>query len=146
MKCIIQVDERGNPVNHPILIDNFLDAFPDVDISSDIPPEGFAWFTRKNQQEEITEQLSLKQVIDCTYAPTLDGKGFQDHFFIRDKTEQELAELYLSIKKPYVTWTLNTDTLQYEPPVPKPEETETEKYMWDDQTVSWIKVTIPVQQ
>jgi hypothetical protein len=27
MKCIIQVDESGNYVNHPITIDNFIQAF-----------------------------------------------------------------------------------------------------------------------
>jgi hypothetical protein len=142
MKCIIQVDERGNPVNHPILIDNFLDAFPDVDISGDIPPPGFAWFTRKNQQEELKEPVGVKQTIDCTYTPTLDGTGFQDHFFIRDRTEEELAELYQRVTKPYASWILNTDTLQYEAPVSRPEETETEKYMWDEPTLSWIKVTL----
>ena len=42
MKCIIQVDETGNTVNHPITLSNFVQAFPDIDISGDTAPTGYA--------------------------------------------------------------------------------------------------------
>lgn len=38
LELYIKVDENGNPVDHPILGDNFRSAFPHIDINN-LPPE-----------------------------------------------------------------------------------------------------------
>lgn len=38
--------------------------------------------------------------------------------------------------KPYTSWTLNSDTAEWDPPVPRP-ESETEKYAWNEENQSW---------
>jgi hypothetical protein len=40
------------------------------------------------------------------------------------------------IPKPYTSWTLNSDTAEWDPPVPRP-ESETEKYAWNEENQSW---------
>jgi hypothetical protein len=138
MKCIIQVDELGNPVNHPILISNFLYAFPDLDISGDIAPTGYAWFNRKNQQELLTDSIGIKQTVETSYTQASDGKGFEDVFQIRDKTPVELNELILKISKnkPYPSWILDQDTMQFWlPPVERPQG----KYRWEESTSMWVE-------
>jgi len=139
MKCIIQVDELGNPVNHPFLIDNFLDAFPDLDISGDTAPAGYAWFNRRNKQEVINYSIGTKQIVDTFYGRTTDGKGFEDVFQVRDRTTSEMIELVLEMNKskPYHSWILDQDTMKYWlPPVPRPED----KHLWEESTQSWVQV------
>jgi hypothetical protein len=41
--------------------------------------------------------------------------------------------------KPYASWVLNTQTFLWESPIAKPEDGN--KYYWDEQTQSWIKVS-----
>jgi hypothetical protein len=40
--------------------------------------------------------------------------------------------------QPYPSWILNTDTAQWEPPVPYP--TDGKRYTWDETTQSWVAV------
>lgn len=42
--------------------------------------------------------------------------------------------------KPYPSWLLNTNTFQWEPPVPYP--TDGGIYEWDEETQSWVLVPI----
>ncbi len=41
--------------------------------------------------------------------------------------------------KPYPSWLLNTNTAQWEAPVPYP--TDGKNYRWDEPTLSWIEVS-----
>jgi hypothetical protein len=41
--------------------------------------------------------------------------------------------------KPYPSWLLNTNTAQWEAPVPYP--TDGKKYRWDEPTLSWVEVS-----
>jgi hypothetical protein len=41
--------------------------------------------------------------------------------------------------KPYPSWLLNTETCQWEPPVPYP--TDGKEYEWDEETKSWVEIT-----
>jgi hypothetical protein len=135
MKCIIQLDENGNYLNHPQLLDNFIQAFPDIDISGDNPPEGWAWFIRKNKlYETANTTISMNQVIDIRYSK-LDENTYQDEFYVRDMTQSELDERIQTVKSnpPFSSWTLETDTYYWIPPIPKPQKS----VYWDASTKSW---------
>ena len=41
--------------------------------------------------------------------------------------------------KPYPSWILNSDTAEWNPPVPRP-ESETEEYTWNEENQSWEQV------
>jgi hypothetical protein len=47
---------------------------------------------------------------------------------------------------PYPSWVLNTETAQWESPVPIPEDAFTgnppKRYYWDEETTSWVEQTI----
>ncbi len=45
-------------------------------------------------------------------------------------------------QKPYPSWVLNEQTCQYESPVPKPESTDTVRYIWNEDTVSWEEIIL----
>lgn len=42
---------------------------------------------------------------------------------------------------PYPSWLLNTNTCQWEPPVPYP--TDGKYYVWDEGTISWVEAPAP---
>jgi hypothetical protein len=43
--------------------------------------------------------------------------------------------------KPYPSWVLNTETAQWEAPVPMPDDGK--MYSWDEETQSWVEVPAP---
>lgn len=60
------------------------------------------------------------------------------------------AEEYAALKaaehqarKPYPSWVGNKEMMSWEPPTPRP--TDTQYYYWDEPTVSWVVVT-PVER
>lgn len=83
MDLYIQI-RNGQPYEHPIMGDNFRDAFPHIDVNN-LPPE-FAKFER----------------LDCPFVPSVfqivvseyrwDGNVVKDYWSVRDMTEQEKAE------------------------------------------------------
>lgn len=46
--------------------------------------------------------------------------------------------------QPYPSWTLNTDTCQWESPVPYPNDGYT--YYWDEQTQSWVLIPYSITE
>jgi hypothetical protein len=42
---------------------------------------------------------------------------------------------------PYASWILNEDTCLWEAPTPMP--TDDKSYTWDEETISWVEISIP---
>lgn len=42
--------------------------------------------------------------------------------------------------KPYPSWLLNTNTCQWQPPIPYPNDGK--QYIWDEATQSWVQVNV----
>jgi len=142
MKCIIKIDNSGNFVGHPMTLTNFIQAFPDLDISGDDAPDGYAWFTRT--KNPMTEDIRKKIV--ATYEKTEDGKNYQDVYTLQDKTADEIQAYIneLNQKKPFPSWTVNEQDLTIEPPTPRPayDKNNPQRYSWDETTLSWIGTPI----
>lgn len=45
--------------------------------------------------------------------------------------------------KPYNSWILNNETAQWEAPIPMPQDEK--MYAWDEDTMSWVKVEMEIQ-
>lgn len=45
--------------------------------------------------------------------------------------------------QPYPSWTLNESTWTWEAPVPVP--TDGKMYLWDEPTLSWVEIVVPVE-
>lgn len=45
--------------------------------------------------------------------------------------------------KPYPSWVLNTDTCDWQAPVPYPQDGK--HYIWDEATLSWVEVPGPTE-
>jgi hypothetical protein len=137
MKCLIQIDDAGNPVNPPVILDNFSAAFPDFDISGETAPPGWAWFTRTQSTIDI-HQLSPTQLTKSRYGRTDDQTGFYDEHYIYDLTADEIRAKVDQIRANpplgFASWTLETTTYFWLPPIERPEG----NYKWDEDNMSWV--------
>jgi hypothetical protein len=134
MELIIQL-ENGVPVNHPIFVDNFREAFPDVD-TNNLPTE-FAKFVRVEPPI-----LGAYEVYEGVTYETA-GDAFTDVHHVRQMTDAEKTEKQNIIKEKwaefgFASWVFNENTCNFVPPIPVPNDGK--NYRWDEPTISWVEV------
>lgn len=134
MKLYIRIKD-GQPFEHPILEDNFQEAFPSID-TNNLPPE-FAEFKRIDlpslKRYEIYEGVSYEWV----------GSIVTDIHHIRQMSEDEKYDLQKSVKDAWVihgfpSWVFDEENCRFKPPIPMP--IDENKYKWDEPSLSWIKI------
>ena len=107
--------KNGQPFEHPIVKNNFVQAFPDVDLNN-LPD----WVIPFNRIE--MPALSVYEVYEGSNYVIVDGVGTDNHV-VRPMTDDEKTVKQDRIKaswNPSVSeqsWVFNPDTCQYEPPV-----------------------------
>lgn len=126
----------GQPFEHPIIEDNFRQAFPDID--TDNLPSSFAKFTRV----EKPSSGPYRTYAGCTYE--WSGEVITDVHHFNDITEEEKTTLQNSVKEywaenGYPSWTFNEETCSFDPPVAYPDDGK--NYLWDEETTSWVEIT-----
>ena len=139
MQLYIRV-ENGVAVNHPIVEDNFKQAFPQIDVYN--LPEDFAKFERVNRPLIGVYEKNQRAV----YEKGEDGV-YRDVWYSDRMTEEEILQKQNEVKQAwistgYVSWTFNEDTCSFDPPIAKPEEG---MWVWDESSGSWKSESIPVQ-
>jgi len=79
--------ENGNPVNHPLYGENIMQAFSCIDLNN---TTAFAPFNRlpRPTQDEMT--VGTFQVLESKYILGVDGKTYEDSYYLRDMTQDEI--------------------------------------------------------
>lgn len=134
MELYIQIKD-GQPIEHPILGDNFRLAFPNVD-TNNLPPT-FARFIRV--EAPLT---GVYEVCDgCTYE--WDGDIVTDVHHVRNMTAEEKTAKQDEAKaiwaeNGYPSWVFNEETCSFEAPISRPFDGK--DYRWDEATTSWVEI------
>jgi hypothetical protein len=137
MSLVIQIRD-GQPHEHPILIENFITAFPHLDLNN-LPPT-FAKFERIPRPIEGP----YEELINVSYQWV--GDVVKDVWEMRQFTEQEkidkqnfvkakFAELFPNI----LSWTFDETRCGFVCPVSYP--TDSEIYVWQEDTQRWTHIT-----
>jgi hypothetical protein len=135
MELFIQIRD-GNPFEHPILGDNFCQAFPDID-TSNLPPE-FARFTRIE-----VPAISAYEIYEGVSYEWVDGVVSDVHH-VRLMTAEEKTTKQETVKAQWAdspgwgSWIFNEEKCVFMPPTPYPEGADYRAYYWDEATVSWL--------
>jgi len=70
--------------------------------------------------------------------------SFRNQYGSTGDTYREDLDAFIS-PSPYPSWTLNENTLKWNPPIPKPDDIVTEHmittYLWDENNQEWIAET-----
>jgi len=134
MKLFIKVKD-GETVDHPMLAENFAQAFPDID-TENLPPE-FARFIRVERPE-----LGLFEVYEgVTYE--WNGWAFTDVHHVRQMNISERFEKIEYLKNasyPGEGWHWNEDKLQWVGPK---RPTEGGPWRFDAVSMDWVIATKP---
>jgi len=140
MELFIRIKD-GQPFEHPILGDNFRQAFPDVD-TSNLPAE-FARFIRV--KAPVVGPYEKNQTVSYQ----LVGSEYTDVFSVEQMTAEEIAAKQQAVKDAwasspvsFASWSFNEATCAYEAPTPRP--TDGKFYTWDEPTLAWVEVTAPI--
>jgi hypothetical protein len=135
MELYIRIKD-GQPFEHPIMGDNFRQAFPEIDVNN-LPSE-FAKF------ERIFCEFGPYEVhLNSTYE-WVDGI-VKDVHYIRPMTDEEKLAKQDDVKARWranneaASWVFIEERCRYESPVPYP--TDDKPYRWDEPTTSWIEIT-----
>jgi len=134
MELYIRIKD-GKPFEHPILGDNFRQAFPNID-TENLPPE-FARFVRV-----AFPVIGVFEVYrECVYE-LVDGV-YTDVHNVRPMTAEEkttkIAEAKANLRP---NWTLNEESLQ-PPPPPRPTVRGEYPYKFDGETGQWLESSVP---
>lgn len=121
---------NGNPHEHPIMGDNFREAFPDVDTEN--LPEGFARFVRiprpllgpfeKNQT--LTYEWVNGVVMDVWRCEPMT------------EAEKQAKIDHARALRPFASWTFNEELCEWQPPIPRPADGS---WAWDEQNGAWVE-------
>jgi hypothetical protein len=135
MELFIQI-RNGQPFQHPILGENFREAFPHID-TNNLPPE-FARFERIEPP-----QYGVYEVLLGPLYQWVDGI-VKDVWEVRPMTAQEVSNKQTSIKVSwaehgFASWLFDETACAFVPPVPYP--TDGKRYVWDEAQQNWVEVS-----
>lgn len=139
MELFIRIKD-GQTFQHPILGDNFRQAFPDVDVNN-LPPD-FARFERIAAPVLGVYQKNQR----CEYEQGVDGV-YRDTWYCDEMTAEEIKEKQDAVKahwissNGYASWVFDEDSCTFQPPVPYPADDKA--YRWDEDTISWQEIILP---
>lgn len=133
MDLYIRIDHENKPVDHPIMKDNFIQAFPEIDVLN--LPGNFAKFERVDRPV-----IGIYQVYEGIVYEWV-GSVVKDVHQVRDMTEQEILSLQNQVKSGweangFASWTFNEATCAFEPPIAYPSDGNS--YIWDEDSLQWI--------
>ena len=136
LKLYIQIKD-GNPINHPILEDNLVQAFPNIDLIN-LPPE-FAKFMRIP-----TPEIGVYEIYEgVTYE--WEDNIVKDVHHVRQMTNAEKTLKQNEVKENWAnnngfpSWVFNEITCSFGPPIPYPNDGK--NYNWDEETTQWVEIT-----
>ena len=70
---------------------------------------------------------------------TKEGTPFRKNYAGLEYIYDPVRDAFYS-QQPHSSWILNEDTCVWEPPIQKPEAKEGERYVWDEENVTWKKI------
>lgn len=135
MKLYIQI-ENGQPVNHPAIEENLIQAFGSI-------PDNWIAFERIERP-----QIGVYDLFDQDYPEyqLVDGI-YKDVWLIRPMNELEKTAKQQVVKdswdslpnrENFTDWAFDEVTCSYIPPVPYPQDDK--YYQWDESIINWVEV------
>lgn len=123
---------NGQPIDHPLVEENLLQVFPDLDLNN--LPDWLSKFERVGKPlpgPYETNQQSSYEVV---------GDKVIDVWTADQLTEEEIVEKQNQVKADWLvdgfpSWTFDEATCSFVPPIPMP--IDDYYYKWNEQIVNW---------
>lgn len=136
MELFIRI-QNGQPFEHPILGDNFRQAFPHVNVNN-LPAE-FARFERVQAPAlgvyEKNQRVQYERGEDGVYRDVWYCDQMTD---AEKKQKQDLVKSKWANNNGFASWSFNEITCEFEAPIPRPNDGNI--YAWRESDLSWVLV------
>jgi len=129
--------ENNKPIGHPILLENFVQINPGVDLNN--LPSDYAWF------ERVPEPMLGVYEKNLTMTYEFVGNIVKDVWHTEPMTEEEKQQKQARNKEAWIeqqgfpSWTFDEEICWFRPPVPYPDDGKL--YRWVEASLNWIEVT-----
>ena len=126
--------ENGQPVDHPLVEENLLQAFPGIDVNN--LPSNFVKFNRTNP----TAPGTYDRLPVSTYH--LVGNEVFEVWVTESMSPEEILEKQNLVKdnwantSPYYSWVFDESTCEFVAPIPYPDDGNT--YGWSESGQQWV--------
>jgi hypothetical protein len=127
--------ENSNPVGHPATLENLQQIYPNF--LNDF--ESLGYYPIEMLRPPAVSSSFPTVIIEPRYE--LQNGVATMYYITRQMTQEEKQKRYnemLDYGHVYIGWTLNSENLFWEPPIPMPDDGQ--NYSWDNDTQNW-KVT-----
>lgn len=95
-------------------------------------------FAKLNESNVVTQVIVIDHAPDPTWVRTYyatPGKNYAGLGWTYHADKENFAE-----PQPYPSWTLD-DACRWQPPVPRPADTENALHTWNEETQSWDQIS-----
>lgn len=89
------------------------------------------------------EFISNVLMLDGVWKQTSYNGSFRKHYAGIGYTYDPVLDAFIT-PKPYPSWLFNTDTCDWEAPVPYPDDGK--RYYWDESKLEWVEIPIRLTQ
>ena len=96
----------------------------------------FAKINNKIVEKVIVAEQNFIDTQEGTWVQTSYNNSFRKNYAGIGHTYDETRDAFYA-PQPYPSWTLNETTCQWEAPTPYPDDDE--RYIWDEDTLSWVE-------
>ena len=96
--------------------------------------------TAEGQEKESIGVAFCEHLFGGSWKETSYNSNFRKHYAGIGYTYDPALDAFIP-PKPYPSWVLNTETCNWQAPVPYPNDGKT--YYWDEATLSWVEVPQP---
>jgi hypothetical protein len=132
---------NGRPVDHPMLEENVVSAFPEVDLNN--LPDWLALF------ERVAKPFTGPYEIANGPIYIVENGSVRDQWIVRDMTADEILIKQNRVKQNWITdggspnWVFDEEKCCHVTPVPYPEDGGV--YIWVEQALNWVAVAAEAQ-
>lgn len=127
--------ENGQPIDHPLVESNLLQAFPGIDLNN--LPSNFVKFNRAappipsayERTPEATYQLVGNEVYEVWITHPMTSEEILE--------KQNLVKSQWAIDFPSSNWIFDEATCEFVPPIPYPSDDLT-LYRWSELNQNWV--------
>jgi len=137
-KFAIELDSEGNPIGHPMSIENLKTVISSLTVENKLP-ENYCWF-----QQVPKPRLGIFEKNQTHNYEMVNGVCMDvwrvEHFSEQEKIEkiEEIRQNWLT-RGGYPSWEINPETGEPTPPVPRPQPQDNTIYRWNEQDLSWVE-------
>ena len=94
---------------------------------------------QENEQIGINFLRKLYEEPNGVWKQTSYNGNFRKNFASIGATYDETRDAFIPAKG-FDSWTFNEDTCRWEAPIPKPADTETSAFFWNEETRNWDEI------